>query len=915
MLLSAGTKLGVYEVLSPLGAGGMGQVYKALDTKLDREVAIKILPAEVSQDAEHLSRFAREAKILASLNHPHIAQIYGEIDTDGGESEGEESFDLHGLVMELVPGETLANIMKRGPVPVELAVRYGRQIAEALEAAHEKGVVHRDLKPANVMVTPDGPQGRMVKVLDFGLAVMPVPAAVVPSDRSHAPTLTLSPTSAGFLLGTTAYMSPEQASGQLVDKRTDIWAFGVLLWEMLTGKHLFEGNTVAHVVADVLRGDINFKALPDETPASLRTLIRRCLDRDPHTRLRDIGEARVALLNHEMHLEPPEPRVSSLKNAAPAWIAAGLAFTVAVALGVVHFRETPPVQEPVRFQIAPPEKTSFTNTGVISPDGQRIVFVVRNSDGRTMLWVRALDSLEAHPVVGSEGATLGPFWSPDGQYIGFAVNGIPGRLKKVLAAGGTPQTLCEYVGAFREGSWNREGVIVFGVDASGMWRAPENGGTAVQVTAIDGARSEVQHSGPRFLPDGRRFLYHRLSRQAENQGTYIGSVTAGPGQQDLKRLTDIETDVVYAPAGGKEYLLYVKDGALESVPFDSDRGVITGTPVVVSDDVGLTGTYGWFSASANGTLVFRSERDAVAPNQLLWYDRTGKEVGRLGAQNEPSSNELQLSPDGKTIAVTRGDRFARNGTRVWTAELSRGIFSRLNSSGGTETATTIAPDGHVIFSSSLNGALGDIYWMPMGGVDAPELLLKSATQKHPSSVSFDGKYLIYDDHHPTQHEDLWILPLAAPATGDRKPIPFVATAAGESFGQFSPDSKWIAYSSVESGRTEVYVQGFAPDHSPAVGGGKWQISSAGGDKPRWRRDGKELYYLAPDRTLMAVPIRGGASLSPGVAAPLFQTRAAGYFPYDVGADGRFLINTLPEPNASVPTPITVFLNWAAGFTK
>ncbi|MEQ1886857.1 MAG: protein kinase [Bryobacteraceae bacterium] len=915
MHLSAGTRLGVYEILSPLGAGGMGQVYKALDTKLDREVAIKILPAEVSQDPEHLSRFEREAKILASLNHPHIAQIYGEIDTDGGESEGEESFDLHGLVMELVPGETLASIMKRGPVPLDLAIRYGRQIAEALEAAHEKGVVHRDLKPANVMVTPDGPQGRMVKVLDFGLAAIPVPASVVPMDRSHAPTLTLSPTRTGVLLGTTAYMSPEQASGQLVDKRADIWAFGVLMWEMLTGKHLFEGSTVAHIVADVLRRDIDFKALPRGTPASTRTLLRRCLDRDPHTRLRDIGEARVALLNQEMHLEPPEPAASSLRNPAPAWIAAGLAFLAAVVVGVVHFRETPVLQEPVRFQIPPPEKTSYTNTGVVSPDGQKIGFVVRSSDGRTMVWVRTLDSLEAHPVMGSEGAAVGPFWSPDSQYIGFGVNSMPGRLKKVLASGGTPQTLCEYEGGFREGSWNRDGVILFGVDSSGIWRVPENGGAPVQVTAIDGARSEVQHSGPRFLPDGKRFLYHRLSRQAENQGTYIGTITAGPGQQDLTRLADIETDVIFAQAAGKEYLLYVKEGALEAVPFDSDRGAITGTPVVVADDVGLTGTYGWFTASANGTLVYRSERDAVAPNQLIWYDRTGKDVGRIGAQNEPGANELQLSPDGKTIAVTRGDRFARNGTRVWTAELSRGIFSKLDSSDGTETAMAIAPDGHVLFSSSLNGTLGDIYWMPMGGVDAPELLLKSATQKHPNSVSPDGKYLLYDDHHPTQHEDLWILPLAAPAGGERKPIPFLATPAGESFGQFSPDGKWIAYASDESGRMEVYVQGFAPDRSPAVGGGKWQISSGGGDKPRWRRDGKELYYLGPDRTLMAVPTRGGASFSPGIATPLFRTRAAGYFPYDLAPDGRFLINTLPEPNAAVPTPITVFIHWASALSK
>jgi serine/threonine protein kinase/Tol biopolymer transport system component len=920
----------------------MGEVYRARDTKLGRDVALKLLPELFASDPERLARFQREAQVLASLNHPHIAQIYGL----------EDSTATPALVMELVVGVTVAHLInsaapapsgsearqavgvgpqgksrKDGGLPIADALNIAGQVAEALETAHDRGIIHRDLKPANVMVTGNG----AVKVLDFGLAAIAQPGERDGADPSHSPTMTLNATRAGLILGTAAYMSPEQAAGKPVDRRADIWSFGVLLWELLTGRQLFDGETVSHTLADVLRAEIDLSKLPPDTPPRIRELVRRCLDRDVSTRLRDIGEARVAI---QRYLADPEdavvsPATSSAKPPSrahiAAWALAGAAVVAASALAFVHFRERPVPSPTVRFQIQPREQSTFVNVAVVSPDGRRLVFDAPGPDGRPMLWMRALDGLDAQPLPGTEGVAAGPFWSPDGRSLGFGVNGFPGRLKRIDVSGGPPQPICEYSGGFREGAWGPDGTIVFGTQSTGLARVPAAGGAPAPLTTLDAARQEVQHAGPAYLPDGRRFLYFRGSRAAEHRGIYIGSLDLPPERQSLERLLVATSDPVYVPSSAGEggRILFLRDASLFVQAFDG-RTAVTGDATRVAESIGARGSYGWFSASATGALTYR-ESAPGARTELVWFDRQGKRLGQIGPGTAASGivSGIDLSPDGRTVIMSRGPEQMQSlaiggagSSRAWIAEVSRGIFSRLNAADHAESSLVMSPDGRVAFSSTIDGAVGDLYWMPSTGVGSPEpLLLKSPTVKHPNGFSPDGKYLIFDDHHPTRYQDLWILPTAAPASGERKPIPFLVTPADETFGQVSPDGKWIAYSSDESGRREVYVQGFAPDQTPAAAVGKWPISTEGGDKPRWRHDGKELYYIAPDRKLMAVPLTPGPTFTPGVAVPLFEVRVIGFFPYDVAPDGRFLLNVISDAAVAASVPVTIVLNWQTGLGR
>jgi len=914
MPLFSGTRLGPYEVGAQIGAGGMGEVYRATDTNLKRQVAIKVLPASVADDAERLARFQREAEVLAALNHPNIAAIYGL----------EKADRTIALVIELVEGPTLSDRIAQGAIPLDEALYTARQIAEALETAHEQGIIHRDLKPANIKVRPDG----TVKVLDFGLAAVAQGASAIPADATNSPTLTLAATRAGVILGTAGYMSPEQAAGKPVDKRADIWSFGVVLFEMLSGTRLFDGESVSHTLADVQRGEIDFNRLPGETPQPIRAVVQRCLDRDVKARLRDIGEARVALQRYLV--DPAGARAASAAHAAPARrpmltaVALGvaaIAMAAAASLAWVHFRERPPVTAPVRFEMPAPAGAPFLNTGVLSPDGRSVAFEAPGPDGRPILWVRSLDVLEARPLAGTEGLSPGPIWSPDSRFLAFGVNGFPGRLKKVAVTGGPPQTLCEYPGGFREGAWSSGGVILFGAATAGVMRVPDSGGPATPVTRIDASRHEIQHAGPTWLPDGRRFLYHRASRVAENNGVYIGSIEATPESQSTTRLLATDSDPVHVPASdgsGDGFILFLRQNALLAQPFDGAQ--IRGEPIPVSENVGTLGSYGWFSASPSGALAFRAGITGGAKADLVWFDRKGQRLGQLGPSQDLGTN-VQLSPDGKRVVIIRGVLAELSGAlgnmqgaRIWTAELSRAIFSRLTTGQGIEGSPAISPDGHVAFTSALEG-VGDLYWTRADGTGTPEpLLANSPTLKHPNGFSPDGKFLIYDDH-TTQRQDLWVLPIAATPDGERKPIPFVVTQADETFGQFSPDGHWIAYSSDESGRREVYVQGFAPDRVPAAAGGKWQMSTAGGDKPRWSRNGKELYYIAPDRKLMAVPVTLGLPFQPGVAVPLFETTATGFFPYAVSPDGRFLISMPAAGEAPTSSPLTIVLNWQAGLKR
>jgi len=861
MPLTSGTKLGPYEILSPIGAGGMGEVYRAHDSRLGRDVAIKISAGPFTE------RFEREARAVAALNHPNICTLH-----DVGPNF---------LVMELLEGPTLAERIAQGPMPVEEVLRIARDIAAALEAAHEKGIVHRDLKPANVKITSGG----AIKVLDFGLAKTQEAAAPASAD---SPTL-LGATHPGMIVGTAAYMAPEQARGKSVDKRADIWAFGVVIYEMLTGQRLFEGETVSDILAAVLKEDPKWTLVPKR----FHRLLQRCLERDPKRRLRDIGDFEL-LLDGESAKPEGAPR-------RWLWPVCTLAAIVAAAIvSAIHFRELPPsAPQPVRFDISAPEGTTLLNGApVVSPDGQNIAFLAA-TEGTTRLWIRKFDSLQARPLADSENVdNIRVFWSPDSRYVAFTAGG---KLKKADASGGAAQVLCDVPGSLRGGSWNRQGEIIFGQSGnSGIRRVSERGGTPLPVTAVDTSRQEFNHDTPWFLPDGRHFLYNRSANVTENGGIFVGALDEKPDQQSSKPLVAGVTvpSPAYAPSSAGGYLLFSRQGTLVAQPFNADKLELEGdaVPLVENVRVAAGNTYS-ISATA---LAYRSGLES-AKTQNTWFDRSGKKLGAIGP---PGSyrNGLQLSPNGKYLSVEPDD--PNTGVpHISIVDLARGVLNRLTPGETADLAAVLSPDGRVAFTY-VKGAIGDLYVTLANGAGTPEPLVKSSTLKHPNNWSVDGRYVIYDDHHATQRQDLWILPMS----GDHKPIPFLTTAADETDAEFSPDGKYVVYSSNESGRREVYVRDFAPDLMPAVGSGKWQISAAGGAKPRWRQDGKEIFYLDITQKMMAVPIKTGATLEPGVAVPLFDVKTAGFTPFVVTPDGRFIINTVPDTSALTP-PITVLLHW------
>jgi hypothetical protein len=887
MPLSVGDKLGHYQVLSLLGQGGMGEVYRARDSTLKRDVALKVLPATFLRDSDRMARFQREAEVLASLDHLNIGHIHGIVD----------SKDSRALVLALIEGPTLADRIEAGPIPLDEAIAISKQIIDALEYAHDRGVVHRDLKPANIKITPDG----VVKVLDFGLAKV-LEDDPTPSSITNSPTLTLGHTRAGMILGTASYMSPEQAVGRPVDRRSDIFSFGAVLYEMLTGKRAFSGASTPDVLEAVVKDDPDWTALPAGTPKYLRKLLKRTLIKDRKQRLQAAGEARITLANPEQEAGArEEPRAVSSKLAMLAWALAAVLGIAAASLAFIHFRETPPVGELMRFQIPAPEKVTL-GALKLSPDGRRLAFIGRMTDGRTQIWIRSLETLEARPLPGTEGAAS-PFWSPDSRFLGFAANN---KLKKVEASGGPVQTVCDLQGALLGGAWAPDGTIVFGA-LSKLMRVAESGGVPAPLTAP--SREAV--ANPSFLPDGRHFMYVLGSAQ---NGIYLGSLDAKPEQQNAAPLAIVPFPnfPVYAPSPdpGIGYVLFAGNSSLMALPLSVRRLESAGIPIPIAEGVFGTTAY---SASSTGILAFRA--GATADSQLLWFDRQGKQLGQMGPA-APYGN-VRLSPDGKLLLVDHRaiTPDGAGSDHLLIADLARGVFSRVNPGDALDYGGVLSPDGHAAFTYyGAGGASGDIYVKLASGAGAAEPLVKSATLKHPNDWSLDGRYLIYDEHSVRQKQDLWIVPMSGEKPGEPKPIPFLATPADETDGAFSPDTKWVAYSSDESGRREVYVQGFVPDHVPAVGIGKWQISSAGGAKPRWRRDGKELYYIAGGGKMMAVPVKSTATtFEPGVGIPLFDTHTVGFTPYDVAPDGRFLINTVMESgNAST---ITVVLNWTAGLKK
>jgi eukaryotic-like serine/threonine-protein kinase len=900
MSLSTGTRLGPYEIEAPIGSGGMGEVYRAKDTRLNRTVAVKILPSELSGKPGLRQRFEREARAIASLNHPHICSLY-----DVGAENGVDF-----LVMEYLEGETLADRLSHGALKTEQLLRYAIEIADALDNAHRQGFVHRDLKPGNIMLTRAG-----VKLLDFGLAKFAaqekVPAA---GSDGAAATLTRQPlTVEGTIVGTLPYMAPEQLEGKETDTRTDIFAFGAILYEMATGKRAFEGTSQASLIAAILAAEPKpLRTLQPLTPTALERLVQTCLAKDPEERWQNAHDMMRELeWISEAKSQPEEVAQQRRLIRDPlAWGVAALllvALLVLLPFAIAHLREVPPAAAyPMRLPILLPEKASL-GSFAISPDGRWLAFTAA-AGGNDQLWVRALDALTPQALPGTEGAKF-PFWSPDSRSIGFFTGG---KLKKVEFSGGPVQTLCD-AGTGWGGTWNHDGVIVFGTLGFGLYRVSAMGGSATLMTPLDRTRPEWIIHSPSFLPDGRHFLYYIL----ETHGVYLGSLDGAVKQ----RLLGADSNAVYAPSlsAGRQagYLLFMREGALLAQPFDARELRLTGEPFPVAERVGRDPNFsrGNFSVSDNGVLVYDPSLNRLN-KQLVWVDRQGKQIGSLGAVGGYS--RPWLSPDEKRVAVDRLD--SQTDTRdLWLYDVAGGGASHFTFDPANDFYPVWSPDGSRIVWGSNREGMYDLYWKAASGAGLDELLLKSSNWKVPTDWSRDGRFPRYYEIDPKTKRDIWILPLS----GDQKPFPFLQTEANEVGGQLSPDGRWMAYASDELGGHEVYVQSF-----PSAGG-KRQVSTKGGTGPHWRRDGKELFYYAPDGKLMAVEVKSGlpagghgggegASFEASVPRALFEFRSGSgpptFAPYTVTADGqRFLLNTIVDESGGAP--LTVRVNWQAGLKQ
>jgi Tol biopolymer transport system component/predicted Ser/Thr protein kinase len=866
MPLAAGTRLGPYEILAPVGAGGMGEVYRAKDTKLKRDVALKVLPAAFANDPERMARFQREAEVLAALNHPNIAAIYG--------------IEQQALVMEFVEGENL-----KGPLPAATALNYARQIAQALEAAHEKGIVHRDLKPANVKVTPTG----VVKVLDFGLAK----AVEQPADSdgsSISSTLTFPFTNPEVVMGTPAYMSPEQAQGAGTDRRADIWSFGAVLYEMLTGKRAFPGKSVSETLVSVLREEPDWSALPEQTPAPVRELLRRCLTKDRKQRLQAIGDARIAIeeVLSGVSQESGAP-VAASRSRWPWAVAAVL--VLAVGAGAAWFLKPKAEQPLLQMEISPPEGVKFVNTiapFALSPDGRRIAFLATGKDGKRMLWLRSIDSSAAVTVAGTENAD-GPFWSPDSRWVGFSANS---KLQKVdVVAGSQPQVICDIEGR-SAGTWSSEGVIVFPQGAKPLQRVSAAGGTPAPILSFDGAREETYQAAPYFLPDGRHLLYYSNGKKGPN--TMLASLD---GKLNRILIEGADTEV-YAPnpRGGGSILYHPRDQLLAR-PFDLDKLEFTGQPAVIADAVG---DQRWWSASATGLLAYR--HFYAAPNQLTWVSRDGHSMSTVGDPSPLSTP--RIAPDQKTLAFSRD---GETNVDIWTFDLTRNAPARFTLEPDSGFAPIWSSDGKsIVYTSSRNGARV-LVERPANGIGPETFVISQQIGGWPTAVSHDGRWLVFVEATPLHSI------IALRSREDLSKVFRIQERGTERDGSISPDGRWLLYSSVPASRREVLVQSVPKEAGGSANAvGKWQISTTGGSQPAWRADGKEIFYVAPDGMMMAVQVESGENFfRPGAPKPLFQTRLdldPNLREYDVTADGqRFLLNQrLPDnPDA----PITVVVNW------
>ena len=894
MPLASGLKLGPYEIASAIGAGGMGEVYRARDTRLGRDVALKVLPEAFARDAERMARFRREAQVLASLNHSNIAAIYG----------FEDSSSTHALVMELAEGPTLADRIKQGAVPLDEALPIAKQICEGLEYAHERGIIHRDLKPSNVKVTQDG----AAKILDFGLAKA-IEGDAGASSVESSPTLSAMATRAGFLLGTAAYMSPEQARGKAADRRADIWAFGVVLYEMLSGRRLFTGETTSDTLAAVIRAEPEWNALPANIPPAIRSLLRRCLNKDPRQRLQAIGEARVAIEEAISGAADAGgfaggPNAHARNRERIAWAAVGLLAISSLLFSAGYFLRTPRAVPAVISEISPPVNTTFALMGssagppVLSPDGKWLAFCATGSDGKQQLWVRPLNAATAQPLEGTVGATY-PFWSPDSRSLGFFANG---KLNRIDASGGPVLTLGDAAQG-RGGDWGPDDTILFAPSPNnGLLRVPASGGTPQPVTQLNASRQELSHRWPQFLPDGNHFLFYARAPSLGNSATYAASLAGG----EPKLIVHGDSNALFAPPG---YLLFIQQGALMAQRFDPSSLRLIGEAMPVAGNVEANATI-WresLTVSEDGLLAYEVGGATTGATRILWYDRSGKQIagtGKLGDYANPS-----ISPDGDKLAVRLSGSGA-GGMDIWVYGLATEIKARLTFSQGFNTEPIWSPDGKtIVFMSSRSGQFHLYQQASDGSGSTSPLIVDDALEQSPS-WSTDGRYVVFE-RLATQagsHTEIWAVPLF----GNRKAFPVVQAKNSDSLQPaVSPDDKWLAYVSPESGQLEIYVVPFLH------GGGKWQVSTQFGEWPRWCRDGKELFYVALDNKIMSAEIaQQGASLTIGKVQPLFQANPVSRpgWMYDVSADGKKFVVVSQEAQQTA-APLTLVTNWPALLKK
>jgi eukaryotic-like serine/threonine-protein kinase len=888
MPLAPGTHLGPYEIASPLGAGGMGEVYRARDTRLERTVAIKILPAQFSCDPVRKQRFEREAKTISSLNHPHICTLH-----DIGHQDGTDY-----LVMECVEGETLARRLEKGPLPLDQALKFGAQIADALDKAHRSGVVHRDLKPGNIMLTKSG-----VKLLDFGLA-KPLSEAIASGQTlSISPTRSRPLTEEGSIVGTVQYMSPEQLETKETDARSDLFSFGAVLYEMVTGNHAFVGRSQASIIAAILEHEPQaISSFQPLAPGALDRLIRACLAKDPDERIQTAHDVKLQLQwisEGDSQTGPPVGVLAQRKRWDRAgWLLAAALSVLLIAGGAAWWARTPQTPPAMHFYSPVP----FPANGVaLSPDGRTLAMVAYSDQAnKYVIWTHEVGSRVQTAVPGTEGA-IHPFWSPDSRSIGFFANG---KLKKVDVSGGSAQVLCDAPNG-RGGAWNREGTIVFAPEVFlGLYRVSSAGGTPTEITKPDESRSESSHRWPVFLPDGRHFLYlaTNFSGAFEKKAIFLGSLDSA----EKRLIVSTTSNAAYAIPG---YLLYLRDNVLVAQRFDSHNFVLSGEPHTISDEVQYVPQIdlALFGVASNGTLVAQTGKGA-AKSQLKWFGRSGRPVGTVGAPGY--FGNLRISPDGRRVAADQADPDGRR-INIWIHELANDAVTRFTFGSWYDQLPIWSPDGkQVTFSSNRKNYFSMYQKNADGSGSEQEVGNLDVHEQLSWDWSHDGKYLLFG-----KNIELWYLSFP-----DGRPKPLFQAKWTVRNAQFSPDGRWVAYSTNETGSSEIYVSPFPGATS------KWQLSRGGGEAPRWRRDGKELFYLSADGKMMAVAVKtglpavAGASFEAGSPVALFQThirQPISYqdtFFYDVTGDGqKFLINTkVDEANAA---PLSITLNWASEMEK